>query len=119
MRTNPRIIRLLQHCVPVLATAVFLFSCAAKKPVAQLTVEIPADFSGQLRIRPCRAGAPSEHLTADPTGQVDTSTSLQGAERVDLVVVRSGRAWEIPASQVELVRAGDGMVVEIRADTQK
>jgi hypothetical protein len=119
MRINPRVVRLLQRCVPVLATAVFLFSCAAKKSVAQITVEIPADFSGQLRIHPCRAGAPSEHLTADPTGQVDTSTCLQGAEQVELVLVRSGRAWQIPASQVDLVRAGDGMVVEIRANTQQ
>jgi hypothetical protein len=117
MPINPRVIQLLQRCVPVLATAVFLFSCAAKKPVAQLTVEVPADFSGQLRIHPCRAGAPSEHLTADPTGQVYTSRCLQGAEQVSLVVVQSGRAAEIPASQVELLRTGDGMVVEIRGPT--
>jgi hypothetical protein len=119
MRTNPRVVQLLQRCVPVLATAVFLFSCAAKKSVAQLTVEIPADFSGQLRIHPCRAGAPSEHLMADPSGQADTSTCLQGGEQVDVVVVRSGRAWQIPSSQMELLRAGDGMVVEIRANTQQ
>jgi hypothetical protein len=44
---------------------------------------------------------------------------LQGGEQVDVVVVRSGRAWQIPSSQMELLRAGDGMVVEIRANTQQ
>jgi hypothetical protein len=119
MRPNPRVLKVLQHCIPVLATAVFLFSCAAKRPVSQLTVDVPSDFSGQLRIHPCRTGAPADHLTADAQGQADTSTCLQGAEQVSLMLVQSGKASEIPASQVELMRTGDGMVVEIRANTRK
>jgi hypothetical protein len=119
MESRRRTLHLLRQCVPVLATTIFLFSCAAKKPVTQITVEVPANYSGELRITPCRVGSALDHLMADSNGRAETSTCLQGADRVSITVIQSGKISSIPPSEVQLAHTGDGLVVEIRARLPK
>lgn len=103
------------RCLVPIVAAIFLFSCAAKKPPAQLSITVPEGYAGPLYITPCVPTQPSDRLTTDAQGRAVTSTCPREGDEIELLVVKSGRTYFVASSQVKILRAGDGIAVEIRA----
>jgi hypothetical protein len=94
--------------------AFLLFSCAAKQASSEVKVTVPSDFSGEITLDPCSSGQPAE-VTLEPRGAAATSACPQPGETVTLTVVKNGQEFRIPADEVTIERAGDGLPVAIKA----
>jgi hypothetical protein len=95
-------------------TTFLLFSCAAKQAPREITVKVPADYSGELNLTPCSTGAPAE-VSVDSRGFGSTSACPRADETVTLTVIRGGADLRVPPDQVTIERAGDGLPVTIKA----
>jgi hypothetical protein len=91
-----------------------LFSCAAKQAPREIIVTVPADYSGELTLSPCSAGAAAK-VSADSRGFGSTSACPKADETVTLTVIRGGADIRVPPDQVTIERAGDGLPVAIKA----
>jgi hypothetical protein len=100
--------------VPV-TSALLLFSCGSRRAPQQLTVQVPDDFSGALRIRACQQGAALDKLDADAKGSAATSACFHKEEQVTLLIVRGSKTYRISPEDVMILRTGDGLATEIRA----
>jgi hypothetical protein len=94
--------------------AFLLFSCAAKQSPREITVTVPADYSGELNLSPCSRSAPAE-VSVDSKGFGPTSACPKADETVTLTVIRGGADLRVPPDQVTIERAGDGLPVAIKA----
>ena len=97
--------------------AFLLYSCGAKQAPRELTVTVPADYSGQVTLDPCAKGLPAE-VTVDSHGTAQTSACPKPGETVTLTVVKGGQNYRIPTNEVTIERAGDGLPVAIKAHVQ-
>ena len=97
--------------------AFLLYSCGAKQAPRELTVTVPADYSGQVTLDPCAKGLPAE-VTVDSHGTAQTSACPKPGETVTLTVVKGGKNYRIPTNEVTIERAGDGLPVAIKAHVQ-
>ena len=100
--------------VPV-TSALLLFSCGSRSAPQQLTVQVPDDFSAELRIRACQDGAARDKLAADAQGGATTSACFRREEQVTLLIVRRGKTYRISPEDLTILRTGDGLATEIRA----
>lgn len=111
-------IRKLDGLTTLLLATIFatflLFSCAAKQAPWEITVKVPADYSGELNLTPCSTGAPAE-VSVDSRGFGATSACPKADETVTLTVIRDGAELRVPPDQVTIERAGDGLPVAIKA----
>jgi hypothetical protein len=94
--------------------AFLLFSCGAKQASREVKVTVPADYSGEISLDPCTGGQPAE-VTLDARGTAPTSVCPKPGETVTLTVVKNGQDFRIPANEVSIERAGDGLPVAIKA----
>jgi hypothetical protein len=94
--------------------ASLLYSCAAKQAPREITVAVPADFTGEMRLDPCGRGVPAE-ITLNAKGTATTAACPEPGETVSLTVVKGGKSFRISADAVRIERAGDGLPVAIRA----
>jgi hypothetical protein len=94
--------------------AFLLFSCAAKQSPREITVTVPADYSGELNLSPCSRSAPAE-VSVDSKGFGPTSACPKADEAVTLTIIRGGADLRVPPDQVTIERAGDGLPVAIKA----
>jgi hypothetical protein len=94
-----------------------LFSCAAKQAPREIIVTVPANFSGELSLSPCSGAGASAQVTVDAKGAAATSVCPRPGETVVLTVVKAGKrpSDRIPPEEVNILRAGDGLPVAIRA----
>lgn len=100
--------------VPVLS-ALLLFSCAAAKSAQEITVQVPEEFSGLVKIDPCESKASADHISVDAKGLAATSSCPKTGQQVTLVIVRAGKTYRITPENVAVLRAGDGLPVRIQA----
>ncbi len=97
-----------------LFAAFLLFSCAAKQAPLEVTVTVPANYTGQISLDPCSARA-SADVVLDAKGTAPTSVCPQSGEAVTLKVVTADRSYRISPEEVTIQRAGDGLPVAIKA----
>src|ERR1700759_1546795 len=111
-------IRKLDGLTTLLLATVFaaflLYSCGAKQAPRELTVTVPADYSGPVTLDPCTAGLPAE-VTVNAHGTAATSACPKPGETVTLTVVKGNQNYRIPTDEVTIERAGDGLPVAIKA----
>jgi hypothetical protein len=96
-------------------SALLLFSCGSRSAPQQLTVQVPDDFSGALRIRACQEGAALDKLAVDAKGSAATLACFHKREQVTLLIVRGGKTYRISPKDVTILRTGDGLATEILA----
>lgn len=94
--------------------ASLLYSCAAKQAPREITVKVPADFSGEMTLDPCSAGVSTE-ITLSAQGKAATAACPGTGETVSLTVVKGEASYRVSADDVEIERAGDGLPVAIKA----
>jgi hypothetical protein len=94
--------------------AFLLFSCAAKQAPHEITVNVPANYSGDLTLNPCSPRS-SVDVSVDGKGSAPTSACPKPGETVTLRVVRNGEEVRVAPEQVTIERAGDGLPVSIKA----
>jgi hypothetical protein len=94
--------------------ASLLYSCAAKQAPREITVTAPADFSGEMTLDPCSKSISTE-ITLSAKGTATTAACPESGETVSLTVVKGGTSYRIPAEDVKIERAGDGLPVSIKA----
>jgi len=92
---------------------ILLVSCAGKKAPRQIHVEVPAGFSGDVRIAPCMKDAPADDLHADGSGLAETSMCPQRGDEVEMLVSRAGSVTRIAPADIHVNRTGDGIAVSI------
>jgi hypothetical protein len=92
---------------------ILLVSCAGKNAPRQIHVEVPAAFSGDVRITPCIKGAPADDLRADDSGTAETSMCPQRGDEVEMLVSKAGRLTRIAPGDIHFNRTGDGIAVSI------
>ena len=111
-------IRRLDGLTTLLLATVFaaflLYSCGAKQAPREITVTVPADFSGQISLDPCANGLSAE-VTVNAQGAAPTAACPKPGETVTLTVVKAGQNYRIPSNEVTIERAGDGLPVSIKA----
>jgi hypothetical protein len=98
--------------------AFLLFSCAAKQAPREITVKVPASYSGDLTLDPCLPRSSvdvSVDVSVDAKGFAPTSACPKPGETVTLTVVRAGEKVRVPPDQITIERAGDGLPVAIKA----
>jgi hypothetical protein len=103
--------------VATVFAAFLLFSCGAKQAPKEIKVTVPDDFSGEMTLDPCANGLPAE-VSLNPRGSAPTSACPKPGETVTLTVVKSGQDYRIPANEVRIDRAGDGLPVAIKANVR-
>src|SRR5262245_51131562 len=99
----------------VMVSALLLFSCGAAKSAQEITVKVPDQFAGVVKISPCDRNANPDPVMTDAKGVGNTSTCPLGGRQVTLVVLRNGQTYRISPDEVKIRRAGDGMPVSIEA----
>jgi len=103
-------------CNTLLALAsIFLFSCAAKKAPERITVIVPPDFYGTIRLTGCDAQARPDGIVVDSAGHGSTSICSASPD-LKIVVMREGKSLEVPAT---LSKTGDDLVVSILAELKR
>ena len=111
-------IRRLDGLTALLIATVFatslLYSCAAKQAPREITVTVPADYSGEINLDPCSQGVSSE-VTLSAKGTADTAVCPQPGETVSLTVIKGETSYHISPDDVKIERAGDGLPVAIKA----
>jgi hypothetical protein len=100
--------------VPVLS-ALLLFSCAAAKSAQEITVQVPPEFTGMVLINPCDPKATADHALVNARGLAATSACPKPGQQVTLLIDRAGKTYRISPENVIVLRAGDGLPVEINA----
>jgi hypothetical protein len=113
-----KMIRKLDGLTTLLLATVFaaflLYSCGAKQAPREITVTVPADYSGEITLDPCTTGLPAE-VTVNAHGNASTSACPRAGENVTLTVVKAGQTRRVPSNEVTIERAGDGLPVAIKA----
>ncbi len=94
--------------------ASLLYSCAAKQAPREITVRVPADFSGEMTLDPCTRGVSTE-ITLSAKGTATTAACPSRGETVSLTVIKGGTSYRVPSEEVKIDRAGDGFPVAIKA----
>ena len=111
-------IRRLDGLTALLIATVFatslLYSCAAKQAPREITVTVPADYSGEVNLDPCSQGVPAQ-VTLSAKGTAETAACPQPGETVSLTVIKGGTSYHISPDDVKIERAGDGLPVAIKA----
>jgi hypothetical protein len=111
-------IRRLDGLTVLLLSTIFatflLFSCAAKQAPREISVRVPADYSGELNLDPCSPHS-SADVSVDAKGSAPTSVCPKLGETVTLMVVKGGAYLRVASDQVTIERAGDGLPVAIKA----
>src|SRR5215475_13328398 len=92
----------------VVLSALLLFSCGAAKSAQEISVKVPDQFVGALKISPCQREANPEPVVIDRQGTGSTSSCPLGGRQVTLVIMQNGRTYRISPDQVKIRRAGDG-----------
>jgi hypothetical protein len=95
-------------------SALLVFSCGAAKSPQEITVRVPDEFSGIVRVTPCDRTS-AERAIASSQGVAATTACPGKNDQVTLVLIRSGQIYRIPPEQVTIRRAGDGLPVSIEA----
>ncbi|MGA2418467.1 MAG: hypothetical protein ABSG69_00160 [Candidatus Acidiferrum sp.] len=95
--------------------SIFLFSCAAKKAPEHITVIVPRDFNGTIRLTGCEAQARPDGIVVDARGHGSTSICSASPD-LKMVVVREGKSIEVPAT---VSKTGDDLVVSIEAELKR
>jgi hypothetical protein len=94
--------------------ASLLYSCAAKRAPREVTVTVPADYSGEMTLDPCGKSVPGE-ITLSARGTASTAVCPEPGETVSLTVIKGGVSYRISSDDVTIERAGDGLPVAIKA----
>jgi hypothetical protein len=94
--------------------ASLMYSCAAKQAPREITVTVPADYSGEINLDPCSQGVPAQ-ITLSAKGTGETAACPQPGETVSLTVIKGGTSYHISPDDVKIERAGDGLPVAILA----
>ena len=94
--------------------AFLLYSCGAKQAPREISVKVPADYSGEITLDPCTPGLPPE-VTLNTRGKAPTSACPKLGETVTLTVVKGSENYRVPTNEVTIERAGDGLPVAIKA----
>jgi hypothetical protein len=96
-----------------LAISLLLISCAAKSAPARITVQVPENFAGPLRLYPCDKTA-LDPVLVNGNGEGKTSACPTGDD-VEIVVLKSGKTVYLAPEKIKVARAGDGFPVSISA----
>jgi hypothetical protein len=96
-----------------LAVSLLLVSCAAKSAPTRITVQIPENFAGPLRLSPCDKGA-LDPVLVNGNGEGKTAACPTGDD-VEIVVLKSGKTIYLAPEKIRVARAGDGFPVMISA----
>jgi hypothetical protein len=102
-----------------LGAAVLLLSCGSSLHPDQLTVHVPAHFSGNVDIRTCVAGAPAGEVTLDEKGSGNTSLCPSVDHLVEIDVITADGRFKLNSSEVRVLRTGDGFATAIQAQISK
>ena len=100
--------------VPVLS-ALLMFSCAAAKSAQEITVQVPPEFTGTVRINLCDPKASTDHALVSAQRLAATSACPKPGQQITLLIERAGKTYRITPENVIVQRAGDGLPVEINA----
>ena len=95
------------HLVCILGT---LF--CSRNPVAQINVDIPPDYRGEVAVALCVSGKPGVALLGQ-NGQGDTSTCPNKGTQVSVFDVHGGAHTEIAAERIRFDTTGDGYLQRI------
>jgi hypothetical protein len=68
-----------------------------------------------VRINPCDPKASADHAIVDAQGRVATSGCPKPGQQVTLLIERAGKTYRVSPENVIVLRAGDGLPVEIHA----
>jgi hypothetical protein len=116
LRTH--MIRKLDGITTLLLATIFatflLFSCAAKQAPREIIVTVPANYTGEITLDPCSSHSSTE-VAVDASGNASTSACPHAGETVTLKVMKGGVSYRVPANDVTIERAGDGIPVVIKA----
>ncbi|MGD0404222.1 MAG: hypothetical protein ABSB66_13600 [Candidatus Acidiferrales bacterium] len=96
-----------------LAVSLLLVSCAAKSAPTRITVQVPENFAGPLRLYPCDKNS-LDPVLVNENGEGKTSACPTGDD-VEIVVLKSGKSIYIAPEKIKVARAGDGFPVSISA----
>jgi hypothetical protein len=111
---NPRLDGLTTLLLATVFAASLLFSCGAKRAPQEITVTVPANFSGELTLDPCSQGA-SAGITLSAKGTANTAACPEAGETVSLTVIKGGKSYRLSSDDVKIERTGDGLAVAIKA----
>ena len=101
-----------------LAAIFMMFSCASRTPPYQMTVHVPAHFSGKIHVLTCAGDAPMTEVSVDEKGEGKTAL-CPGADRtVEMEVISADRRFKLPAAEVHISRTGDGIATSIEAQVR-
>ncbi len=113
-----RMIHKLDGLTALLLATVFaaflLYSCGAKQAPREIRVTVPSDFSGEMTLDPCANGLSAE-VTLSSRGTAATAACPRPGETITLTVIKGSQNYRIPADEVTIERAGDGLPVVIKA----
>ncbi len=102
-----------------MTSALLLFSCGSRVAAQQVTVQVPDDFTGVLRIKPCAVDGNLDKVVADQKGSAATSACPRNSEQIMLQIVRAGKTYSVSPQDIAIVRTGDGLPIEIRAQVPR
>ena len=105
--------------IVLLGAAVLLLSCGSSLHPAQLTVHVPAHFSGSVDIKTCVAGAPAGEVTLDEKGSGNTSLCPGANHFVEIDMITADGRFKLDSSEVRILRTGDGFATSIQAQISK
>jgi len=104
-----------QLSIVLLGAAFLVLSCGSSLHPDQLTVRVPAHFSGRVDIRTCVAGVAAGEVTLDEKGSGDTSLCPGVNHTVEIDVIGAERHVKLNSSEVRILRTGDGFATDIEA----
>jgi hypothetical protein len=107
---------LLKRCVPHLLACTILLSCAAKAKPLEINVEVRPDYKGALHVTPC-SSKPGP-VRADDQGRAYAGECPRPGQEIELVVMRGGQTYRIPAEKLTVSKTGDGIPVEVIASIE-
>ncbi len=100
-------------------TAMFLMlSCGAGSTPQQMTVHVPAGYSGKIHIDSCVKTAPPSDVMVDANGAGATALCPANGQRVEILVIRGEQSVKVPATEVTILRTGDGIATSIEVQVR-
>ena len=112
---QPNIFRLLA----VQLFVVFLMlSCASGQPTRRLTIHVPKDFVGTVRVATCAGSSSAVDIYAGTDGVGETSTCPLQGEDVAVILMRGEEQRAVTPAEVVIPRTGDGIATSIQVSVR-
>jgi len=103
----------------ILGAAFLMLSCASSSRPEQLIIHVPSRFAGKIHLDTCISGAPAVDVSVDSSGLGKTSLCPAANHSVELQIIVPDRKYNLSASEVHILRTGDGLATSIEAECRK